>query len=232
NYLFDVVGVINEYASIVVAIDLPTGVTADNGETGGAAIEATVTLAVALPKTGHYVADGAQHCGEVAVVDGGFPSELLEGGDIALLTHEGINNIYRPRNKFAHKNTFGHCLVVGGSQGLVGALMMASQAALKVGTGLVTATTWEESYGELASRSIPEIMTGTIPTEAQDVKDTIRELGRYDAIVVGPGMGRTQDTRKIIIDVLDHFYGPVIIDADAIRAMSLEQDLELLRTRR
>src|SRR5690606_859639 len=59
-----------------------------------------------------------------------------------------------------------------------------------------------------------------------------RELGRYDAIVVGPGMGRTQHTRKIIIDVLDHFYGPVIIDADAIRAMSLEQDLELLRTRR
>lgn len=232
NYLFDAVGVINEHAAIVVAIDLPTGVTGDNGETGGAAVEATLTLAVGLPKTGHYVADGARHSGVVAVVDGGFPSELLEGGDTALLTHEGITNIYRPRNKFAHKNTFGHCLVLGGSQGLTGALIMASQAALKVGTGLVTATTWEVSYPELASRSIPEIMTGIIPTEAGDVKDTIRELGRYDAIVVGPGMGRTANTRQAVIDVLDHFYGPVIIDADAIRALSLEKDVELLRTRR
>lgn len=232
NYLFDAVGVINEYSSVVVAIDLPTGVTADNGETGGAAVEATVTLTVGLPKTGHYVADGARHSGIVAVIDGGFPSELLEGGDTALLTHQGITNIYRPRNKFAHKNTFGHCLVLGGSRGLTGALIMASQAALKVGTGLVTATTWEESYAELASRQVPEIMTGTIPTEAQDVKETIRELGRYDAIVVGPGMGRTPATRQAIIDVLDHFYGPVIIDADAIRALSLDKDVELLRTRR
>ncbi|MBH48972.1 MAG: hypothetical protein CME71_12460 [Halobacteriovorax sp.] len=232
NYLFDAVGTINEHAAVVVAIDLPTGVTADHGETGGAAIEATMTLAIGLPKTGHYVDDGAQHSGMVAVLDAGFPVQLLEGGDTALLTHEGITNIYRPRNKFAHKNTFGHCLVVGGSQGLTGALMMASQSALKVGTGLVTASTWEENYAELASRSIPEIMTGTVPTEPVDVKETIRALGRYDAIVVGPGMSRTDRTRNAVIDVLDNFYGPVIIDADAIRALSLEKDLELLRTRR
>ncbi len=232
NYLFDAVGVINQYASVVVAIDLPTGVTGDFGETGGAAVEATVTLAVGLPKTGHYMAEGARNSGHVTVIDAGFPAELLEGGELALLTHEGITNIYRPRNKFAHKNTFGHCLVVGGSRGLTGALMMASHSALKVGTGLVTASTWEENYAELASRSIPEIMTGAIPTEAQDVKETIRELGRYDAIVVGPGMGRTPATRQTVIDILDHFYGPVIVDADAIRALSLEQDLELLRSRR
>ena len=232
NYLFDAVGTINEHAAAILSIDLPTGVTADHGETGGAAIEASVTLAIGLPKTGHYTNDGAQHSGVVQVLDAGFPRQLLSGGDTALLTHEGITNIYRPRNKFAHKNTFGHCLVVGGSQGLTGALMMASQSALKVGTGLVTASTWEDNYAELASRMIPEIMTGTVPTEPLDVKETIRELGRYDAIVVGPGMSRTKRTRSAVIDILDNFYGPVIVDADAIRALSLDRDVELLRTRR
>lgn len=232
NYLFDAVGAINEHAAAVVSIDLPTGVTADYGETGGAAIEATLTLAIGLPKIGHYTEDGAQHSGVLHVLDAGFPKQLLSGGDTALLTHEGITNIYRPRNKFAHKNTFGHCLVVGGSQGLTGALMMASHSALKVGTGLVTASTWDDNYAELASRMIPEIMTGIVPTEPLDVKETIRELGRYDAIVVGPGMGRTQRTRRAVIDILDNFYGPVIVDADAIRALSLDRDIELLRTRR
>lgn len=232
NYLFDIVNLVNNFSTVTVAIDVPTGVDGDSGSVNGNAIEADMTLTVGLPKTGLYIGEGAKHVGEIVVIDGCFPANLLEGGDKAILTPESVSGFYGQRNKFAHKNTFGHSLIVGGSQGMTGALMMASEAALKVGTGLVTASTWKESYSELSSRMRPEVMCGLVPTQDQHVEEIIKELERWDSIVIGPGMGRNEQTRKTVLNVLNHYAGPVVVDADAIHCLNLKEDAELLRNRK
>ncbi len=232
NYLFDVVNLINNYATIVVSVDAPTGVAGDNGQVKGNAIRADYTMAIGLPKLCHYVGDGAEHTGKLVVIEAGFPFKTLVGGDKHLLGMEdGLENL-KNRNKFGHKNSFGHCLVVGGSPGLTGAVIMSSLAALKVGTGLVTASTWKESYVELCSRIVPEIMTGLIPTVKEAVDDIIKDLNRWDSIVLGPGLGRDMKSRQVVLQVLNHFAGPVVVDADAIRVLNLEEDDQVLAQRK
>ncbi|MAF78002.1 MAG: hypothetical protein CME60_07555 [Halobacteriovoraceae bacterium] len=232
NYLFDVVNLINDYATIVVSVDAPTGVAGDNGRVNGNAIHADYTMAIGLPKVCHYVGDGAEHTGKLVVIEAGFPYKTLVGGDKQLLSaNDCIENLKR-RDKFGHKNSFGHCLVVGGSPGLTGAVIMSSLAALKVGTGLVTASTWKESYVELCSRIVPEVMTGLIPTVKEAVDDIIKDLNRWDSIVLGPGLGRDLKSRQVVLQVLNHFAGPVVVDADAIRVLNLEEDDQVLAQRK
>lgn len=232
NYLFDFIETVNDNSTITVSLDMPTGVTGDSGRISSSAIIADFTLAIGLPKAGHFISEGAKRSGELVILDVGFPNVLLEEGDKYLLTPEVTSQIYSQRNKFAHKNTFGHCLVTGGSNGLTGALIMASNAALKVGTGLVTAATWEENYSELSSRITPEIMTGLIPRERKDVDDIIKSFSRYDSIVVGPGLGRSEAVRSTVLELLNNFSGPVVVDADAIRVLSLKEDLEIFQRRK
>lgn len=232
QYLFDLFNCVNDSNSITIAIDIPSGITANIGSRSSVAINADFTLAIGLPKTGHYIDEGARHTGQLLTLDVGFPHALMEGGDKVLLTPEIIRSSVETRNKFAHKNSFGHTLVVGGSPGLTGACIMASTGALKVGSGLVTAATWKDSYYELTGRSLPEIMTGLIPSSPKDKESIINELDRYDAVVIGPGLGVNDVTRDIVIELLSQFAGPVIVDADAIKVLDLQRDSELLYTRK
>lgn len=232
QYLFEVFNLVNEYSTITVSVDIPSGVEAEHGEVSSAAIRADYTLAIGLPKTGHFIASGAQYSGDVVTLDAGLPQKLLTGGNTFLLSPEELTSYYHGRDRFAHKNTFGHALVVGGSQGLCGALIMAASAALKVGTGLVTAATWSRSYGEVVSRIPPEIMTGLIPVQKEDVDSILKNFDRYDTVVVGPGMGRSSDTRRVVLEVLNHYAGPVVVDADAIKVLSLKDDHEVFRRRK
>jgi hydroxyethylthiazole kinase-like uncharacterized protein yjeF len=232
NYMMEVFEIVNNHASITISLDIPSGISGDNGSMGGAAVIADVTLAIGLPKTGYYAGEGAKRSGEIAIIDVGFPRVLTEEGDKYLLTPERVADLYRERSRFAHKNTFGHCLVVGGSSGMTGALLMASDAALKVGTGLVTAATWEECFMEVTSRITPEIMTGLIPTEKNEVDEIVKGLKRWDSIVMGPGLGRSKRARETVLQVLNHFAGPVVVDADAIRVLNLNEDLEVFQRRK
>lgn len=232
NNLFDIINLVNEYSAIMVSVDIASGVTGETGEAGQTAIRADYTLAVGLPKLGHYVGEGAKLSGEVVVIDAGISNKILEGGDKWLLNPSHFVDVIAARSKFDHKNRFGHTLVIGGSRGLTGALLMASEACLKVGTGLVTAATWRDNYGELVSRITPEIMTGQIPTGKDEVESVLRDLDRYDSIVIGPGLGTRDITRESVIDVLTHFNGPVVIDADAIKSLSIEDDSLLLTKRK
>ncbi|EQC46416.1 YjeF family protein [Bacteriovorax sp. BSW11_IV] len=232
NNLFDIINLVNEYSSVMVSVDLPSGVTGDAGEAGQTAIRADYTLAIGLPKLGHYVGEGSKLTGEVVVIDAGISSKALGGGDKWLLNPSHFVDVIASRSKFDHKNRFGHTLVIGGSRGMTGAVLMASEACLKVGTGLVTAATWRDNYGELVSRITPEIMTGQIPTNKDEVESVLRDLDRFDSIVIGPGLGSREITRESVIDVLTHFSGPVVIDADAINALNINDDALLLTKRK
>lgn len=228
----DIITLANDYASIMVAVDLPSGIMGDTGKSAGFAIKADCTLAIALPKLGHYISTGASMKGGLKVIDAGFPPKLLSGGDKALLLPFDASQIFSDRNKYAHKNIFGHALVIGGSFGLTGAILLAAMAALKVGAGQVTAVTWEKNYQELVARADPEMITGVIPEQEEAGEALLKTLHRYNSIVIGPGMGKGPESRKVVLRVLSSYPGPVILDADAINALTLKEDGEFLSARK
>jgi ADP-dependent NAD(P)H-hydrate dehydratase / NAD(P)H-hydrate epimerase len=231
NFIYDVINFINQNASYTIAIDIPSGVEGDSGFIQGNAIRANLTLAVALPKLGYYMADGARHVGDIEILDVGFPLEILEKGNKFLLGLEDIVDPITRRDKFADKKIFGHTLVIGGSHGLTGAPVMASQAALKVGAGLITAATWEPQYQEFITRLIPEVMTGYIPLDTNKWPRLIADLNKYSAIVIGPGLARSTRARKLVLEILHNFDGPVVVDADAINVLSLKEDRDVFAVR-
>jgi hydroxyethylthiazole kinase-like uncharacterized protein yjeF len=232
NFIYDVIHFINQTKSFTIALDIPTGVEGDSGLIQGNAIQADLTLAVALPKLGYYQGDGPQYVGEIQIISSGLPIKLMDKeGDKFLIDHNIKNYLPPARNKFGDKKIFGHTLVLGGSHGLTGALVMTSSAAIKVGAGLVTAATWEPQYQEFISRLIPEIMTGYIPLDQSKWGRLIKDIDRYDSIVIGPGLARSNRARMLVLEILNNFSGPVVIDADAINVLSLKSDAEVFRLR-
>ena len=225
NFLYDVINFINDHKAYTISLDIPTGVEGDSGHTQGNAIEADLTLAVGFPKLGYYQAEGPRLVGEVIVIPTGIPFDLvMKGGDKFLIDENLKEELPKERNKFGDKKLFGHTLVIGGSHGLTGALVMSSSAALKVGAGLVTASTWEPQYQEFISRLIPEIMTGYVPHDQSKWGRLLKDLDKYDSIVIGPGLARSTRTRALVLEILNNFSGPVVLDADAINVLNLKSD--------
>jgi hydroxyethylthiazole kinase-like uncharacterized protein yjeF len=232
HFLYDVINLVNEEKAYTISLDIPTGVEGDSGLIQGNAIKADLTLAVGLPKLGYYQAEGAHHVGEVEVIQSGLPRIVIENnGDKFLIDKDLKNDLPPARNKFGDKKLFGHTLAIGGSHGLTGALVMSSTAALKVGAGLVTAATWGPQYQEFITRLIPEVMTGYIPHDQSKWTRLIKDLDKYDSIVIGPGLGRSLRARSLVLEILNNFSGPVVLDADAINVLSLKDDAEVFRVR-
>jgi ADP-dependent NAD(P)H-hydrate dehydratase / NAD(P)H-hydrate epimerase len=232
NFIYDVINFINHEKAFTISLDIPTGVEGDSGQAQGNAIQADLTLAVGLPKLGYYQAQGPVHVGEVEIISSGLPQQLVnQGGDKFLIDKNLRNELTPSRNKFGDKKIFGHTLVIGGSHGLTGGLVMAATAAIKVGAGLVTAATWEPQYQEFISRLIPEVMTGYIPLDQSKWGRLIKDLEKYDSIVIGPGLARSTRARKLVLEILNNFSGPVVLDADAINVLSLKEDADVFRLR-
>lgn len=231
NFLYEIINYINDNAVLTVSVDVPSGVEGDSGRVQGNAIEADYTMAIGFPKLGHFVANGAKHSGELFVLDIGIPKKEKDLGDKFLLGPDCVSSLVGRRDKFADKKVYGHSLILGGSHGLIGAPVLASHAALRVGSGLVTCATWEPQYDLLNARLIPEIMTGYLPLDVNKWSRLIQDLNKYSSIVIGPGLARSSRSRRLVLEVLNNFDGPVIIDADAINVMKLEEDVKAFRMR-
>ncbi len=232
NSIYHIIQFLNAYSPNTISIDIPSGVDSTTGETQGNAVIAQTTLAVGLLKTGLYVGDGPKHSGQIQILNVGLPPQLLTGGDKRLLALEDIIETVGRRNKFADKKVYGHSLVIGGSHGLTGALCLTTEAALRVGAGLVTGATWEAQYHEFLSRLAPEVMTGYIPSDDGKWKKLVGNLSRYSSIVVGPGLGRSARARRAVLEVLKEYNGPVILDADAINVLKISEDRKLFQARK
>src|SRR5690606_24641929 len=123
-----------------VSIDIPSGVNADTGETRGTAFPADLTVALALPKWGHYLYPGAEYVGELVVKDIAIPALACEHVAPAgrILDKNLVRSWLRQRLKQSHKGTYGHRLLIGGSHEMRGAPVLAAQGALRSGAGMVT----------------------------------------------------------------------------------------------
>jgi len=218
------------HRQLVLALDLPTGVNPDTGQTDSASLTADITVALGFPKIGLLTFPGVEHVGELRVVDIGLQYGLSEeqGIDLELITGDWVSNNLPPRPLNSHKGTFGHVLVVAGSRNYVGAAYLVSQAAVRIGAGLVTLATPESVYPILAGK-LTEIIHLPLPEDEggrvhPDAAAVIRNnLGSYSALAIGSGLGQSEGTTDFLDQLLLQSTSmtlPTVIDADGLNNLS------------
>ena len=215
----------NSVKKPVISIDVPSGVESDTGNVSDSAINATCTVALGLPKVGHFMCPGAEYVGEIFVDDIGIPSKLLTEEIHQTLLDDELALTFLPnRPKDSHKGSCGKILIVAGSRGMTGAACLASMSALKIGAGLVTLVV-PETLNEIYEMKLTEVMTVPIPevksgiiggTKAVDAILNLAE--KNDAILIGPGLGREKETLELVQKIVETVDKPLILDADAIFA--------------
>ena len=183
----DLIGRINSAACPRIAIDIPSGLNGSTGNPQPVAVEADLTVTFIGTKTGQFLADGPDYCGELLFDDLGVSRAARAAVEPRL---QVIENCRLPprRRRNTHKNHYGNLLIVGGDEGMSGAVTLAARAALRSGAGLVTALVHPECRGNLAA--FPEIMVRGWGALAE-------KLPQADVVVVGPGLGDSAEAGSL-----------------------------------
>ena len=225
--LAEAIELVNRAGRPVVAVDLPSGLTADDPEPPGPAIQAALTVTFALPKRSLLLYPAAGYAGTVRIVDIGIPSALYRDPEISLglLEAQDVAPAFPRRDAAAHKGTFGHVLVIAGSVGKTGAATLASLAAQRAGAGLVTLAL-PHSLNDIMEVKLTEVMTEPLPeTEARTIGrealDRLLHLAEgKTAVVIGPGLGTHPSTQKLVRELLPSLRLPIVLDADGLNALA------------
>jgi NAD(P)H-hydrate epimerase len=242
GFLLQVVRDVNTQwpAARVLAVDLPSGISADSGELIGEHMRADFSVTFTAPKVAHVFPPACERVGEWVVKQIGTPPEALERDSSLFLNYadrQSVAWIAQPRAAAAHKGNFGHVLIVAGSVGKTGAAAMAARAALRTGAGLVTVATAKSALPIVATMGV-EFMTEALP-ETEDGSISLRALegGRFEKLMhgktvlaVGPGVGSHPETAEFVRTVVNQYPVPLVLDADGLNAFgghmeSLRQDV-------
>ena len=216
---------LNELAGFQVAVDVPSGLSSDTGEIPGEAIRADLTVALAAPKVCHVIPPACLRSGRLEVVDIGIPKSILEsvGSRLQTVESEPLRAFLPRRGAEAHKGDFGHLLIVAGSVGKPGAAVMAAQAALRAGVGIVTVASARGAL-PLMAPALPEAMWEPLD-ETPDGAIAASAHGRLQELLVGktslalgPGLGRHPETVGLVKRLVRDAETPTVIDADGLNA--------------
>ena len=211
----------------VVAVDLPSGIHADTGAVLGAAVRASLTVTFGLPKIGLYLGEGIDYAGQVRIVDIGIPAAYTAAieSHVALITSDRVRRLLPLRLPSAHKGTFGHAAIIAGSIGKSGAAAMATAAALRIGTGLVTVAT-PASVNPALEAKLLEAMTVPMPETEENtlassgLEQLVSFANARSAVAIGPGLTTHPDTARLILALLRRLEKPFVLDADGLNAVS------------
>lgn len=205
--------------AVVVAVDIPSGLDGNTGQAEGPVFIGDATVAFHTLKPGHLLGDGPDICGEVVVVDIG-----LSGGDPDLMVMQRHDVVVPFRRRDAHKWSSGAVLTIGGMPGLTGAAGFASAAALRAGAGVsnVASTPETNSFYQSTHSEIP-VMTTQGNTTASDADALVDRLGRFGALIVGPGL--EPSSPEYVLALLAGFDGAVVVDAGALNAVAHPSEL-------
>ncbi len=209
-----------------IAIDIPSGVNSDTGVCANGSFVATETLCIHSPKFGHLLSDGIAYCGKLTTIDIGIPPAYME--DIVQYLIDETTIEYPDRFMQANKGSYGRVLVIGGSPGFSGSVIMASKAALRAGAGyclLMSRPDMEKYYYHIS----PEIMFRPVPEDtATGLPSSIelrKALHEVDSVVVGCGLGLDDYALNLLQIVLQYSKCPVVVDADALRLIVKNESL-------
>lgn len=215
--------------AFVLSVDIPSGLSGLTGTPQPEAIMADVTATFQAAKLGLAIPGASRFAGMVHVCPIGIPKQIQEAHPVRnhLISQEIMELIPSPEIGM-HKGTAGHVLVIGGSKGLTGAPHLAALGALRSGAGLVTIAC-PTGLADQVKAGSPDIMTmplGTGDEWTPDMAKTIlNEAGRFDAVVIGPGLGRARKTLAFIKDFITDCPAHVVVDADALYGLAQYPDL-------
>ena len=226
------IDLINRSKKPVIAVDIPSGIDSDNGQIKGCAVRADLTVTFCLPKIGHFAYPGAEYSGSLKIADISIPKSLVDESSIKthLITKDSVSEILPKRRADAHKGDFGHLFIIAGSPGLTGAAVMAGLSALRIGSGLVTLGV-PEGLNHIFETKITEAMTLPLPqTNEQTISPAAKNkilnfLKKADAVAIGPGLSQNRETAQLIRELIREIRMPMVIDADAINALSGHADI-------
>ncbi|MBI2272763.1 MAG: NAD(P)H-hydrate dehydratase [Bacteroidetes bacterium] len=224
--LADLIRYINAATATVIAIDIPSGLLADqHSDPSSAIIQANYTLSFQFPKLAFFFPENGGYVGEWVVLDIGLSQKFIEEepSSTFFITKDFIKTLLHTRPKFSHKGSFGHALLVTGSYGKMGAALLATDACLRSGVGLLTVHTPVCGY-EILQTTHPEAMA-TVDSGEQYNKDEI-QTDAFNAVGIGPGLGTHPDTQNAVRHLLTHCKRPVVIDADALNSIGKQKEGE------
>jgi NAD(P)H-hydrate epimerase len=231
----EVIESVNQAKQPVVAVDIPSGLSADHGNLLGPHIQATHTVTFALPKCGLLLYPAAAAVGTLSTVDIGIPQPAIDAEkiDIALLEARDMSRLLPVRHADTHKGSHGHLMILAGSTGKSGAGVLSSQAGLRGGAGLVTFAlprslnaAMESQVTEVMTLPVAEDVAGTLTSAA--LPELTAFLSKASALVLGPGLGTHAATVTCVHALLQRTTVPVVLDADGLNCVAA--DSEVLKT--
>ncbi|MBA3237020.1 MAG: NAD(P)H-hydrate dehydratase [Parachlamydiaceae bacterium] len=208
---------INNSGLPIIAIDIPSGLNGSDGKAqeDNKSIIATETAFLGLPKIGFFLLDGWNSVGKLRYVDFGLPKQYINESEteMIMLTKDDVSSFLPKIVRNRHKYEAGYVIGLAGSPGMPGAALLASDAALHGGAGIVRLLHPQGMEAELASSQHELIKVPFAHSDAQKVIDLMNEAS---AVFIGPGIGRTPETFALIKKVLPALQIPCVIDADAL----------------
>lgn len=226
----DVIEEINANAKYVLSVDVPSGIDSDSGEICGMCVKADKTVTFAAYKVGMLMFPAADFTGEIVTADISIPKYIFDEIDGIIVTDKDfVKSVLPKRMKNSHKGDYGKLLIVAGSRGMTGAAYMASEAALRAGCGLVTLAVCESLNGILEVKTT-EVMTLPLPDSdghlSYKAADVLADrVNSYDAVLIGPGLGRSDEVCAVLERIFEVSKVPLVIDADAISVLARNTDM-------
>lgn len=216
---------------LIVSLDIPSGLNADLDELIGDAVRADLTVTFTAPKPANVLPPASDFNGQLVVTDIGSPLKLIEESPSQLyLIDEEDARTWLERTRYtpgSYKNTHGHALVIAGSRQFTGAAVLASEAAMCSGAGLVTVATASSAMQAVAARLMPEVMTVELAENDQGaisavaIEHALQLAERAHVVALGPGLSSADEsTRRFVRELVERRTTPLVLDADGLNALA------------
>ena len=219
---------INQQDAIRIAVDIPSGVSADGLVLAKTPFDANITYTFGFKKLGHFLYPAADFCGDVKLLDMGI-DEFSLCGDIPLIKMaSSIRDFKWPsRNAGANKGTFGKLLIIAGSDSIAGAALLATSSAFACGIGMVSIVTHENNKHAF-EQNFPEAML-KIYSDDTPKEELSKLMGKSlewcDGILIGPGIGTSSMAEELLRIVINDTDKPLVMDADALNILAMQNEL-------
>lgn len=215
---------LNSLPNLVLSIDIPSGMPADNIPVENAAmVKASWTLSFQFYKRAFLHPETGRNAGTLCLLDIGLSPTFISSTHTSynILDEEEVRRIFRPRERFTHKGDYGLAYIIAGSKGMMGAAVLATKAAIRSGAGKVRALVPECGY-DIMQVSVPEAMCSI---SGETSMSRVRDWEQATTVGIGPGLGMSEATARAFSDFITSCKEPVVVDADGLNLLAGEPDL-------
>ncbi len=217
----DLVLQINKSIAVTIAIDIPSGLFAGKplDISKNTVVKADYTLSFEFPKLAFLFPENEYFTGNWHILPIGLHPQFINSEPCRdlLVVHTDVSGILKPRSRFAHKGTFGHALLIGGSKGKAGAAVLMGKACLRSGAGLVTVHIPECAY-QVVQTAVPELMVSVDPDNNECTQ--LPHLDAYSSVACGPGLGTGKGASNMLKHLIQQAQVPLLLDADALNILA------------